>query len=94
MRDLLRSNDILTLGTSSKDVDWEALWRTVLNADDSYSAAEQEREEFIAALPTVPDSRLLYTCESSLCRSDTGHLDAEQLDRHASVPCSSALDNA
>lgn len=34
VRELLRSNEILTLGAASKHVDWQRLWSAVLNADD------------------------------------------------------------
>ena len=39
MRELLRSNEILTLGAASKDVDWQRLWSAVLNADDVQDGA-------------------------------------------------------
>ncbi|KAK9804624.1 hypothetical protein WJX73_000016 [Symbiochloris irregularis] len=57
VRELLRSDEILTLGAASKDVDWQRLWSAILNADDIEEGArdklvaEMEVEAFVVDVP-------------------------------------------
>lgn len=39
MRKMLQQNTVLTLGASSKNLDWKTVWQRRLDADDSYDAS-------------------------------------------------------
>ena len=49
MRNMLKSDAVLTLGSDSKDLNWQPLWMALLDEDDADPALDRARSSQLPA---------------------------------------------